>query len=42
MVANKIFKTNITQKIIADLDTILQFIDKYELIYDYYSNYLEY
>lgn len=42
IVANKIFETGITQKVIADLSTIQHFITNHNFIYDYYDNYLEY
>lgn len=42
MVANKMFKTNVTQKIIADLGITQHFIVNCKLIYDYYDNYLKY
>lgn len=42
IVANKIFKTGITQKVIADLSIIQYFITNHDLIHNYYNNYLEY
>ena len=42
IVANKIFETGITQKVIADLSTIQHFITNHDLIHNYYDNYLKY
>ena len=42
VVANTIFETDITQKIIANSGTMQQLIANWNLIRDYYNNYLEY
>ena len=42
VVANKMFETSITQKIIADSGTTQHLIANPDLICDYYDNYLEY
>ncbi len=42
MVANKIFETGLTRKIIADLSTTQHLIANRKLIRDYYDDYLKY
>ena len=42
VVANKIFETSVTQKIITDLGTTPHLIANCELIHDYYDDYSEY
>ena len=42
IVANKMFETSITRKIIASLGITQHFIANHDLISDYYDNYFEY
>ncbi len=42
VVANKIFETGVTRKIIVDSGTIQHLIANRELIRDYYDDYSEY
>ena len=42
VIANKIFKIDITQKIIADSNIMQYLITNWDLICNYYDNYLEY
>lgn len=42
VVANKIFETGVTEKIIADLNIIQHLIAYYKLIFNYYDKYTKY